>query len=51
MTQAYINFSDSSLSPILTAPYDPEHAGYMVYIGRSDERFIELRDWVLLAFE
>jgi hypothetical protein len=51
MTQAYINFANANESPILKAPYDPEHSGYMIYTGRTDARFIALRNWILLAFE
>jgi hypothetical protein len=51
MIQAYINFVDVDNSPILTAPYDPNHSGYQIYIGRSDPEFVALRNWVLLAFE
>jgi len=51
MVQAYINFVDPDTSPMLTAPYDPEHNGYQIYTGRADPRFVELRNWVLLAFE
>lgn len=51
MTQAYINFAEPDESLILTAPYDPEHSGHDVYTGRSDPRFVALRNWVLLAFQ
>jgi hypothetical protein len=51
MTQAYINFVNADQSPILTAAYDPDHSGYQIYTGRSDPRFVALRNWVLLAFQ
>lgn len=51
MIQAYINFANPDESLVLTAPYDPDHEGSDIYTGRSDQRFIDLRNWILLAFE
>lgn len=51
MTQSYIDFTNYDASPILTAPYDPEHEGYMIFQGRDDPRFRLLRNWIILAFQ
>ena len=51
MTQAYIDFVNFNNSPILEAPYDPYHSGYTIFTGRTDERFIAIQSWILLAFQ
>jgi hypothetical protein len=51
MTQSYIDFTNYDTSPILTAPYDPEHQGYMIFQGRDDPRFRLVRNWIILAFQ
>ena len=51
MTQAYIDFRNFNNSPILEAPYDPYHSGYTIFTGRTDERFIAIQSWILLAFQ
>ena len=49
-SQLYINFLDQLRSPILTAPIDPNHGGYMIFNrGSSSPEYVIIKNWITLG--
>lgn len=49
-SQLYINFLNQLASPILTAPIDPNHGGYMIFNrGSSSPEYVTIKNWITLG--